>query len=114
MPASRLGTITAVAACAFVTCGTGSRADEFLCEEAFVRLQECCPDLHVSRQFCEYDPGCGSPRYPVLTVRESNCLRSASCSALAAAETCKKLEERDRARYDYEAGVATIPGEICP
>lgn len=80
---------------ALVTCGSGLRADEFLCEEAFAHLRTCCPSFAVtSSNYCTYSVGCGETQYPALTAADSNCIIRMSCTDIVANDVCNAASER--------------------
>lgn len=70
------------------------REDEFLCEEAAIHLEECCPDLEVGELDCTFSMGCGSTTYPGLTPEESDCIRERPCDALREQGVCEKVQAR--------------------
>lgn len=78
--------------CAFcVRCET-IRADEFECEEAMQRLDECCGEVPALNCNQRVVMACESPQtteLPVsLAVSASKCIRSASCASLKKAGLC--------------------------
>lgn len=85
------------------------RQDEFLCEEAFAHLKECCPELSKDLYLCDYAAGCDGEVHnsPALGVDASNCIREMSCDALVASGVCT------RAAALPEGFVPGTPG-VCP
>jgi len=73
--------------------------DEFLCEEAIARLEECCPTLTRSKIDCSSEwRACNGlkcdPHFTstTLTVQESNCILDKQCDALRTG-TCPAIEQ---------------------
>ena len=82
-----------------------------MCEEAVSHLEECCPRIDNRRFNCEYNDGCGTDLVPVLSIRASNCIRSADCGNLQARGVCDGLRQlsyepypfQDRSSFEVEA-----------
>jgi len=80
----------AVLAAMTMTCGI--RDDELHCEEAAAHLRDCCPSFDVHSIDCYYaQTGCGTI-YPVITISESRCITSESCSALVQSGVCTRAQ----------------------
>jgi hypothetical protein len=61
----------------------GIREDEFDCEEAVVKIQDCCPGTDTSRISCDYYvSACGGESFPMLSVATSQCIVARSCAEL--------------------------------
>ncbi len=68
----------------------GFREDEIECEQAYVRLRECCPGFHrsVDCSFTETRANdCNNTiieqHYPEISLAKSRCIQDKSCAALA-------------------------------
>jgi hypothetical protein len=80
-----------------LACGS-IRKDEFICENAVSRLQECCPGFDPHAIGCTYDRGCfGGATYPELDSTQSDSILSDSCEVLRNSGVCGR--------------VAALPGE---
>jgi hypothetical protein len=87
-----------VIACDSDTDDNQFREDVISCEEAVARLEECCPGFRPTRVACRYyfhrREGCeGSgvdKTEPDLDLRESQCVREASCEKLASQGFCDR------------------------
>jgi hypothetical protein len=68
---------------------------EFECELAVTRLQECCPAPPIDWEFCRFESsGCGHvDTYPAYTIEESRCVQHASCASIVDAGLCETPEE---------------------
>ena len=74
-----------------LACGS-IRQDEFICENAVSRLQECCPGFDAHAIVCTYDQGCvGGATYPELDSTQSDCILSDSCEVLRNSGVCGRV-----------------------
>ena len=97
--------------------GVGER--ELDCEQAALRLEECCPDFDPTMIGCSYEWSCGgSDRVPVVTSSESDCIRESSCDDLVAAGVCERVLERqaaiDEAYAEWETETVELGEAVCP
>jgi hypothetical protein len=74
------------------------REDTILCEEAVAHLESCCPGFDPSSVQCTYDfsssddcDDSSSETLPGLSIDQSNCVRSMSCSDLVSSGFCTKV-----------------------
>src|ERR1700761_6019438 len=70
----------------------GLRQDELDCEQAIAYLQGCCPDFGGATVACSYDSGCGTTVSTALSIEESQCILSESCSQIVASGLCEKVK----------------------
>lgn len=90
----------------------GFRQDEVECEEATLRLDECCPGFDPKKVDCTFVPGCDNATYPSLTSTESECILAKGCDDLRARHVCERLLSRQTgAPADASTSSA---GEVCP
>jgi hypothetical protein len=92
------------------------REDVFACEEAVVRLEECCPDFDGADIKCEYyysrtvtESACtGQTSYstthlePAITMKSAVCIEATPCTDLVARGVCeraKAAKQRDYGSY---------------
>ena len=93
------------------------REDEIECEHAMAHLADCCPDLEVGADVCDYSSGCGDAAYPVLSVEQSECIQDRRCLEIEQSDLCAKVEALVRPRDpEPDAGSAAPPehAEGCP
>jgi len=99
------------------TCG-GIRRDEFVCEEAYARLTECCPGFTVEADYCNFDSGCGATRHPALSPEESDCIRGKTCSELRDQKICERAAQVKPPVTQDDAGQVTPSWSqragVCP
>jgi len=99
------------------TCG-GVRRDEFLCEEAYARLVECCPGFSSNDLYCDYDSGCGVTKDPALSPEESDCVRGKTCDELRNQKVCERALQVQRPVNAPDAGQVTPKWSdrpaVCP
>jgi hypothetical protein len=99
------------------TCG-GIRRDEFVCEEAFAKLSECCPGFSTAEDYCDYDSGCGATRHPALSPEESDCIRGKTCAALRDQKICERAAQVKPPVEEDDAGQVSPSwsqrGGVCP
>jgi hypothetical protein len=99
----------AVGVYAFLTAGPGFRRDEVECEEAALKIGECCDGLSVSQVNCDYSDGCGDPVYPDISPAESLCIRDAACSDLERNGVCERLAGIVRGNADGTHDPSEVP-----
>lgn len=81
-----------------VSC-TGFREDEIECEQAVVRLRDCCPGFHASQVDCTYNSqaNCAGDVvghvYPALALDESRCIQRKTCGELVDTDICMRAED---------------------
>lgn len=94
-----------------LSCGE-IRADELLCEEAVVRLVDCCPGFDARRVNCVYVSGCSGTTRPNFSEGTSECIRGRSCDALRDRGTCARVSaiEPDAIRGEG----SRFDREVCP
>jgi hypothetical protein len=100
---------------ALVCCGSGFREDEVRCEDALAHLLECCPNFDRAPITCayHYTGGCGSSTttYPALSIRQSQCVESSSCTALRDDHVCEAAQQaRSYSVYWVDADGTTYAG----
>lgn len=111
--------VVAILAVVYGACGSKLRSDEFLCEEAYVHLQQCCPGFQTDGNYCTYDPGCGTQQFPALDDQESECIRRLSCDQLVSSGVCGRAQERHVAvsGHDFmgnDVSRGRTPSVVCP
>jgi hypothetical protein len=103
----------AVAAIALLFACGDMRQDELDCEEAVSHLQDCCPHFDSSKIDCTYTSAC-STTYPAISIPQSACIRSQSCSQLVSAGVCGRAQSAwpvtDRGTTSNESS----PDTVCP
>src|SRR4051812_18006692 len=68
---------------------------ELECEQAASHLEECCPELELTRLSCVQKGGCGREEEgTVISMHESECIRDASCDELVDAMICERIQYR--------------------
>ena len=78
-----------------VSC-SGFREDEIECEQAVVRLRDCCPGFDTRKVDCSYSDqlDCSDNvtgrTYPALSIDDSQCVQRKSCADLIADEACTR------------------------
>ena len=82
------------------------REDELLCEEALVRLAECCEQAALRELNCDHNDSCGTTVSTDLSPEESECIRERSCASLREQGTCESLLARAAQSSD-------ITGALC-
>lgn len=96
--------------------GVGER--ELDCEQAALRLEECCPDFDARMIGCSYEWSCGgSDRVPVVTSAEADCIRESSCQALIETDVCERVlarqDEIDEAYSDLDGDATLSSAAVC-
>ena len=82
---------------------------ELRCEQAASHLEECCPDLEMSRLSCIQKGGCNRPTEGThLTMEESDCIRDASCDDIQASMICERIQDRADSIVDDGPTLADI------
>lgn len=87
------------------------REDEFDCEEAVARLEECCPGVSTRTISCTYIAGgaCVGPTFPTLSVEDSQCIVARSCEDLQSG-VCARISTL---RPGGVPGSAGSGGRVC-
>lgn len=127
-PRSRRGVAVVVVVVAVVlglavSCN-GFREEEIACEQAVIHLHDCCPAFNPTAAFsCSYSEQRGCDRtdtyeYPALTLDDSQCIQTKSCSELVSSGACSRaVAAKPRsADADVDSGVepATPPSaHVC-
>ncbi len=92
---SRFAQVAVLPALLFGSLGFDLDRGELKCEQAAVHLSECCPDVVLVRSSCIQEGGCGrSEESTIVTMEESDCIRSSSCDELAEQGLCERLQAR--------------------
>jgi hypothetical protein len=86
--------------------------DEFLCEEAVARLEDCCTGFQPRRFNCENVRGCNSNRVPAVNERASECIRDRGCADLESTGVCASLTRLSNQPYPSSL-IAEIEREAC-
>jgi hypothetical protein len=94
-------------------CNGGLREDELECEQAANQLAGCCPGFEVRKLSCSYTDGCGTS-YPALTIDESECIVSESCSTLQKTEVCARAAAAVPIMSTDDGGGLTEHPQVCP
>lgn len=91
----------------FVFSCNNLRQDELDCEQAVVRLAQCCPGLQAREISCYYSAGSceESDTLPDIDITESRCIRERSCEALSAAGICQRATEKATSFYPRSVSV---------
>jgi len=88
--------------------------DDLHCEQAAVKLQQCCPGFDVEDLTCYTSRGCdgevNSP--PVFSGAESRCIEDRPCDELVAHDLCRRAAVRQR--LIDEDSVDAFDEEVCP
>ncbi len=91
----RFGSVTLLFVASVILLGFGLDKGELACERAAVHLQECCPDLDISRMDCTQDGGCDRKQESTAVAEEeSECIRASSCDDIVARRVCERLTAR--------------------
>jgi hypothetical protein len=99
----------------------GMREDELQCEQAVMRLRECCPGFVPTAVNCYYDESqdCSGNTtghsYPAIRLEDSKCIEQTSCADLRRLDLCRKGQNALR-RVDSVADGGPTPYEpprIC-
>jgi hypothetical protein len=119
----RLGVVVVVVAVAIglgVSCN-GFREDEIECEQAVVRLRDCCPDFNPTTVDCTYHESldCSDSvvarEYPALSLEDSRCVQEKSCADLIASGVCDRARGAKQRAFAADGGAAaTFAPRVCP
>lgn len=91
----------------------GLREDEFECEQAAAKLQECCSGFVVTALECTYSTGCGTTSYPALSLDEARCITESTCAELVSRKVCERAAKAGPLVIDEDGGAPNDP-EVCP
>jgi len=92
----------------------GLTQDQLDCEEAVSYLQGCCPGFQASETVaCESDQGCGSSTEPALSISDSQCIVSLSCSDLVSQGICARVVNLSSPTSDEGTTTGDHPS-VCP
>ena len=83
------------------------RGDEIQCENAVVRLLDCCPTFPQIEGYCDYSEGCGV-YYPTISESDARCIARSSCEDLVANGVC------DRAATAPRPSEGNPGPDLCP
>jgi hypothetical protein len=92
----------------------GLSQDQLDCEEAVSYLQGCCPGFQASETVaCESDQGCGTSTDPALSISDSQCIVSLSCSDLVSRGICARVQNLPSPMTD-DGTTTGDHGAVCP
>lgn len=96
--------------------GVGER--ELECEEAAVRLQDCCDDFDPTTMSCAYEWSCGGDGdlEPSLRTSTAECIQGLSCEELNASGVCHLLllmEEPEEDEVRHPGSLDDVFAEVC-
>lgn len=83
------------------------RPDEFKCENAVARLDQCCSGFRVERSYCTYYSDCGIV-YPTISEKDATCIVDAPCATIVANGICERAMNAPRPTE------SSPPAELCP
>lgn len=80
----------------------GMREDELQCEQAVLRLRECCPGFEPMAVSCYYDESqdCNGNTtgrsYPAIQLDDARCIEQKSCTDLRSTGLCDSAQKARR------------------
>jgi hypothetical protein len=89
------------------------REDELECEQTAAHLEACCLAPTLDSSDCVHSSGCDTS-YPLLSIRESQCLQDLSCEEITERNLCERIAALDPIVVDRDGGADAEPEEVCP
>jgi len=108
----RVGIIAVIVTVAVVLSCGGIESEELLCEEAVLRVEDCCEKIDINRFNCVEDQGCLRSLTPIFNKTASECILDTSCSDLVARGICDGVRQVSYGPYPNQDPVA-MQKEAC-
>jgi hypothetical protein len=96
---------------ASLACG-GFHKSEIVCEEAVVKIAECCPRVEIRLVNCDHDETCTRTHVPDVDEALAACVKRKDCRALDAEGVCAGIE-RGTAFQDVFGRTNTRFAGVC-
>lgn len=92
----------------------GLTQDQLDCEEAVSYLQGCCPGFRQNETIsCQTEEGCGTSTEPALSISESQCIVSLSCSDVVNQGICARVQNLSSPTTGDGTTTGSHPA-VCP